>query len=117
MRRPEQAIQRAVFEHFRMRAAPGVLAWHTPNGGARRKTEAAILKGLGVVAGIPDVLAVKNGQLFALELKPENGRLTETQERTLTALRDAGAAATHCHGLDQALQILERWGLLRGHVT
>jgi hypothetical protein len=49
-----------------------------------------------------------------LELKTENGRLTETQERTLAALRDAGTAATQCH---QALQILERWGLLRGHAT
>jgi hypothetical protein len=114
MKRPEQQIQRAVFEHFRIRAAPGVLAWHTPNGGYRRKTEAAILRGLGVVGGIPDVLVVKDGRLFALELKPEGGRLTESQERTLIALRDAGAAATHAHGIDQALRILEGWGVLKG---
>jgi hypothetical protein len=29
-------------------------------------------------------------------------------------LRAAGAMATHAHGLDQALRILEGWGILRG---
>ena len=114
MKRPEQAIQRAVFQHFRARSAPGVVAWHTPNGGARRKTEAAIMKGLGVVAGIPDVCAIKGGRAYFLELKPEGGRLTKAQEQTLIDLREAGAMATHAHGLDQALRVLEGWGLLRG---
>ena len=27
---------------------------------------------------------------------------------------EAGAMATHAHGLDQALRVLEGWGLLRG---
>jgi hypothetical protein len=31
-RRPEAAIQRAVFEHLRVRAAPGVFAFHPANG-------------------------------------------------------------------------------------
>src|SRR5262245_58404644 len=117
MSRPEQQIQRAVFEHFRMRAAPGVIAWHTPNGGWRSKAEASILAGLGVRSGMPDVFALRNGRLFALELKPDGGRLTESQEQTLIALRAAGAEATHTHGLDQALAKLEQGGLLRGRIA
>jgi hypothetical protein len=31
-RRPEDAIQRAVFQHLRTRAAPGVFAFHPANG-------------------------------------------------------------------------------------
>jgi len=31
----EDAIQRAVFEHIVARAAPGVFAFHVPNGGYR----------------------------------------------------------------------------------
>jgi hypothetical protein len=31
--RPEQAIQRAVFAHLGARPAPGVFAFHVPNGG------------------------------------------------------------------------------------
>jgi hypothetical protein len=34
----------------------------------------------------------------------------------LIELREAGAMATHAHGLDEALRVLEGWGLLRGHV-
>lgn len=117
MKRPEQQIQRAVFQHLRQRPARGVIAWHTPNGGARSKAEAAIMKGLGVTRGIPDVCAIKDGKFYALELKPEGGRLTDDQENMLVALREAGAMATHAHGLDQALRVLEGWGLLRGQVT
>ena len=113
----EQQIQKAVFQHFAQRSAPGVVAWHTPNGGFRRKAEAAIMKGLGVLPGLPDVIAVKGGKLFALELKKPGGRLTRAQERMLIDLRAAGAMAMHAHGLDQALGQLERWGLLLGKVT
>jgi len=81
------------------------------------KTEAKILKGLGVLPGIPDVLAVKDGRLFALELKAEGGRLSKQQEQTLIELRAAGVMATHAHGLDQALRVLEGWSLLRGRMT
>jgi hypothetical protein len=57
----EGAIQRALFTHLRMRAAAGVVAFHVPNGGYRRPIEAAIMKGQGVLSGVPDVIAVKNG--------------------------------------------------------
>jgi hypothetical protein len=28
-------MQRAVFDHIRMRGSPGLIVWHTPNGGKR----------------------------------------------------------------------------------
>jgi hypothetical protein len=34
-RQSEAAIQRAVFQHLRTRAVPGVFAFHVPNGGYR----------------------------------------------------------------------------------
>jgi hypothetical protein len=58
-RRPEDAIQRAVFQHLRARGAPGLFAFHPPNGGYRRPVEAAILKGMGVVAGVPDIIELE----------------------------------------------------------
>jgi hypothetical protein len=110
----EQAIQRGVFQHLRARAAPGVFAFHPANGGYRRPVEAKILHGLGVTSGVPDVIAIKDGCTFALELKREGGKLSPAQEQALIKLREAGAKATHAHGLDQALRILEGWGILRG---
>jgi hypothetical protein len=44
----------------------GLVACHTPNWGARSPIEAKIFKGLGVRAGIPDVLALHEGQLFGM---------------------------------------------------
>jgi VRR-NUC domain len=80
----------------------------------RKPTEAKILQGLGVTSGVPDVIAIKDGRTYALELKAEGGKLTEAQQHALIKLREAGATATHAHGLDQALRVLEGWGLLRG---
>jgi hypothetical protein len=62
----EAAIQRAVFQHCGWRSAPDVFAFHVPNGGARRRIEAAILRGLGTTPGIPDVIAVKAGRVFGV---------------------------------------------------
>jgi hypothetical protein len=111
--RPEQAIQRAVFEHLRARAAPGVFAFHPANGGYRKPVEAAIMKSLGVVAGVPDVIIIHNGHCFALELKAEGGRATDKQLECIAALREAGAFTCIAEGLDRALACLTAWGLLR----
>jgi hypothetical protein len=112
--RPEQIIQRAVFDHLRTRGAPGVFAFHPANGGYRKPVEAAILKGLGVVAGVPDVFIVHNGRCFAMELKAEGGRATDKQLACIAALREAGAFTCVVEGLDRALACLESWGLLCG---
>jgi hypothetical protein len=116
-RRTEQQIQRAVFQHLRARGAPGVFAFHPANGGYRKPVEAAILKGLGVVAGVPDVIVIHNGRCFALELKAEGGRATDKQLACIAALREAGAFTCIAEGLDRALACLEAWGLLRGRVS
>jgi VRR-NUC domain len=113
-RRPEQGIQRAVFEHLAWRRAPGVFAFHPANGGWRSRTEAAILRGLGVVAGVPDVILVRNGKAYALELKAPGGRLSDAQRQAHDALRAAGAEVATAVGLDDAVAQLEGWGLLRG---
>jgi hypothetical protein len=114
--RPEQTIQKAVFQHIDARAAPGVFAFHVPNGGLRSKTEAAIMKGLGVKAGIPDVFAIHQGRAYGMELKAPGGRLSPAQRETLAALEAAGATTAIAEGLDEALDVLERWKILRGRV-
>jgi hypothetical protein len=110
----ENLIQRAVFEHLRVRGAPGLFVFHVPNGGKRDRTEAAILKSLGVRAGVPDIFAVHQGRCFAIELKTAIGRPSSAQREAIAALQAAGAIATVCYGLNAALRTLESWGLLRG---
>jgi hypothetical protein len=110
----EQQIQKSVFAHLRARAVPGALFWHPFSGGFRRPKEAAIYKGLGAIAGLPDVMVLHAGQLYAIELKTETGRPTETQLRVIDAIRAAGGHAVVCRGLDRTIACLEAWGILRG---
>jgi predicted RecB family endonuclease len=72
------------------------------------------MNGLGVVAGVPDVIAVKAGRMYALELKTRTGKVSAAQNATMTAMDRAGAVVTVAYGLDDALTTLEAWGLLRG---
>ena len=110
----EQTVQRTVCGHLRRRGAHGVLWWHTPNGGRRSPIEAAIFNGLGVRAGVSDLILLRDGRAFALELKTEQGRPTAAQMTFISEFRAAGGEASIANGLDQALRTLETWGLLRG---
>jgi hypothetical protein len=111
---PEAQIQRAIVQHYRARAADGVFMFAVPNGGFRRKVEAAILQATGTVAGVPDTIWIKDGQVFALELKAPGGRPTESQLATIAEMERAGAYCCIAEGLDRALSVLVAWGLLRG---
>jgi hypothetical protein len=90
-RRPEQDIQRAIVQHYRTRGASGVLMFAVPNGGYRSKIEAAIMKATGTVPGVPDTTWIKDGQVYALERKADNGRADanqiETQARMMWTAR------------------------------
>jgi hypothetical protein len=109
----EQEIQKSIFEHLAWRAAPGVFAFHVPLGGYRRPVEAAILKSLGTVAGIPDLIIVYQGHTYGLELKSDNGRLTDVQRDAHELLREAGATVATAYGIDEAIAQLTDWRLLR----
>ena len=113
MKREEQQIHRAVVSHLNWRAMPGVFFFHCPNGGYRSKTEGAIFKGLGVRAGIPDLVIFYRSQIFGLELKTSYGRLSPSQRLCMNAMEMAGARVAIAHSLDEALITLECWGVLR----
>jgi hypothetical protein len=113
-RQPEAQLQRAIVQHYRQRAASGTFMFAVPNGGARRPVEAAIRRATGTVAGVPDTIWIKGGQVFALELKAPGGRPTEAQLATIAKMEAAGARCCIVEGLDRALAVLEAWHLLEG---
>lgn len=119
---PEDIIQRAVCDHLRSRAWPDVVWFHVPNGarlgGKRTKKgfpiQAARLKGLGVRSGVSDLILFYKGELFVLELKVLGGRATVSQLEFISDIQRTGGHAVVAEGLDEAIAILECWGLLRG---
>lgn len=109
----EDVIQRAVAQHLDLRAKQGVVWWHTPNGGYRNAVEAARFKGQGVKAGVPDVIIFFEGQLYALELKAASGKLSQAQKDMLSTLQANGARIAVAYSIDEAVIVLEQWGVLR----
>ena len=69
---------------------------------------------MGVRAGVPDVILIRDAEMYALELKAEGGRLSLAQRECQERMRAAGCKIATAVGLDQALAQLEAWGLLRG---
>lgn len=113
----EEKLQNAVCEHLRKRGVPGLVWWHSPNGGKRGVVEAVRLKRMGVRAGVADLILLHGGNAFALELKAEEGRLSEAQDEFLADFRAAGGFAWAAFGLDNAIKILESWQLVKGGVA
>jgi hypothetical protein len=124
LRRPEQEIHKAVAAHLRQRGVAGLVWWHTPNGmfaGGKRtrkgiSIQGAILKSLGVRAGVSDIICVHDSRIFALEIKAPGARPTEAQLEFIAAMEGAGAFCCVAEGLDRALACLSAWGLLKGEV-
>lgn len=118
MNRPEQAIHKAVIKHLKSRAAPGVVYWHTANnipmGGKHAARLGGLMKAMGVRAGVSDIVALHNGEFFALELKAPGGRPTESQLEFLAAVNRAGGYGVVAESFDAAILCLEHWGLLKG---
>ncbi len=111
-RRPEQQIQRAVVAHLRLRAKPGVLWFHVPNSRKQSPRRGAAWKAEGVLAGVSDLILFHNSRAFALEIKSENGRLSEAQQEFLDRFNAAGGYAGYAVGVDRAIECLKTWGLI-----
>jgi hypothetical protein len=105
---------RAVFQNIRIRGAANVFAFHPRNESRDQRHLAGINSGLGVVSGTPDVIVIRHGRCYALELKTARGRLPDEQRKVLDQMRRAGCDADCAYGLDEALAWLEERGILRG---
>ena len=113
VRVPEEALHLGIAKLLAVALPKRVLWWHTPNGGKRSAGEAGKMKPLGQQAGMPDLMLLSRGVLYALELKAKAGRMSPAQKDRLPAMAAAGAQVAVAYSLDEALEALTRWGVLR----
>ncbi len=112
--REEEDWQIALVEHLRWRIVPGVLFWHTPNGGKRSKTSAARLKAMGALAGVHDLIFLSPGpKVFTLECKFGRNKMTDEQEAFAMNIERIGGEWACAWSIDQALTILEAVGIIK----
>jgi hypothetical protein len=133
MRRPEEALHRSVVAYLRATLPEPWLVVHVPNGGGRSKAEAGILKAMGVLAGMPDLLVIgpldRLGRIsiwptvIAIELKAppkmlKTGKPSQAKPAVSDAQRDVIAALGACgiptlivRDLDEAIRALRELGV------
>ena len=118
---PEGIIHRAVWKHILQRGAPGLFAFHVPNGGKRGLREAVNFKRMGVTPGVPDLVMFmrKPGQndgpyIYTMEFKAPGKGLSERQLEVRSRLDSMGVFTAVCDSVEKAIRVLEAWGIIRG---
>lgn len=105
-RHEESQIQQNCVRWFRLQFPDiALLLFAVPNGGARNKREAGILKGEGVTAGVSDMILLKPSGGFAslcIEFKTEDKGSTQrdTQKRWQEVAETAGNKYVICRSFD-----------------
>lgn len=70
------------------------------------------LKKMGLTSGIPDILILNNGTVYFLELKSENGKLSDVQKIIHAALTRMGYQVATAYNFEEAYEKLKEWGMV-----
>jgi len=92
------------------------LMYHIPNGGSRNKKEAHNLSLQGVKSGVPDIcLPAARGSFHGLyiEMKSDGGKVSDNQDKWLTALCENGYYTTVSYNCGQAIGVISNYLKLR----
>ena len=83
----EDKLQIACINWFRYQHPKYKLnLFHVPNGGNRSAREGAKFKRMGVVAGVADLLYLRDGFYYCIELKAPKGTHRKTQKEFAKAI-------------------------------
>lgn len=110
----EHVIQTRLIDYLAYAAKPEVFYFAIPNQGNRHIYNATKMKAEGVRSGVADLcFMLPDGLAGWLEMKKPGGSLSDTQKK----FRDRCALLGHhwalAKSVDEALEILTRWGALR----
>lgn len=84
--------------------------WHVPNGEQRDKRAAGKLKGMGVLAGVPDLAFIlPNGQAAFVELKARAGELSDVQIEFRDRVLSLKCGYAVARSVDDVERILAGW--------
>lgn len=108
-RHPEQELQKAVAAFLDVALPRDAFWFHCPNGGKRSPVEAAILKSMGVKAGVPDICIAYRASLWCIEIKSDDNDVTVPQAVVHKHLALAGAPTAICRSLREVEQTLRDW--------
>jgi hypothetical protein len=96
---------------------PGIVAYHTPNGGKRHISVAKKLKQMGVLAGVADWTVLMPGARAGfIELKDADGRQSKAQEDFQRDVEALGFRYELARTPKQVTDILTAWDVIKAPV-
>lgn len=72
----------------------------------------ARLKRMGLRPGVADIVIVKAGRVYFLELKRDNGVISENQGNFARDCERVGAEYYVAYSFDEAQEIVREWGII-----
>jgi hypothetical protein len=109
----EQQIHEALVARIAISGVKPHVVFHVPNQGKHTISYYSKLKRMGMRPGASDLVFCFRGRFHALELKTEGGRLSDHQDAFLFDVIQAGGLAEVAYGLDNAVEILIKWEILK----
>lgn len=107
--REEDALQQVCVEMCRL-LWPGVVVFHVPNGGGRSAPEGAILKKLGVLPGVADLVVLMPGATAGfIELKSMRGVQRESQREFALRVKALGFRYALCRTSREFEETMRGW--------
>ncbi len=110
MQRPEQRLQRAVVGYLTV-ALPPDAAWSAIGHGGGGRLRGAILNGMGVKSGCPDLFICYRSRTLFIELKSKDGRVSIEQRVFHAAFLRAGIETRVCRTLYDVVNALTLAGI------
>lgn len=112
MNHPERDLHFEVADWLSWALAPPALWFHIPNGGSRGSwLEGKNLKRMGTRAGMLDLGFLFTGRAWFLELKADDGGLSDSQEHMIPLIERAGCPTAVCRSRDEVEVQLRAWRL------
>lgn len=113
MRHEESQIQQNCVKWFRLQYADlALLLFAVPNGGARNRIEAGIMKGEGVTAGVADMLFLlpnKYHYALCIEVKTPKGKQQDSQKRFQRKVEAFGYRYEIVRSLEEFIKLMRNY--------
>ena len=117
----EPILHKQIADALRLEiGAPGRLSsrgvtWWSVDMAAYAGNAPGIRTGRGCIAGIPDMFLLFNGVAHFIEIKADDGTLSDAQRDVGTAILCAGGRFGLVRNAAEALACLDRWDIPRAH--
>jgi hypothetical protein len=115
----EHPLQKQIADVLRLEIAPpgkvsrhGVVWWCVDHANYAGEVP-GIRIGRGIIAGIPDLLIIHLGAAFVIEIKTEDGTVSDAQQGVLTAVLAARGRVAVARDATEVIGILDYWKIPR----